>query len=380
MRDNVTASGEGENLRFSFPDEPEDFSSRRDNAHRLIQELEMPESIRTPGRTWTRYPYIEIDTVELVEPEIDVEGSASVHTGGKAVEKADDKLLDAVKPGENRLNAIHTARMNSLVHIEATGDADIEIVYDEETPVFAHLVVETDESSELNITEKFHGSGRIQTSFNELYIGENSTVNFGAVESFEAELSYAHRKAVLSRNASVNWLNAQFSGAINRTKIETVLKGDGSSTEKTGVWYPVDDQHFDLALEVYHRGENTKCDMDSRAVVDDRARSVYEGLQQVGDSAENTKSFQDQKTLMLSDSAEDDASPKLMIENPDVEASHAASSGGVPGDELHYLKSRGIPREQARRLVVKGYFEPVMEQITLPDLKNSIREEVEKKL
>jgi len=69
--------------------------------------------------------------------------------------------------------------------------------------------------------------------------------------------------------------------------------------------------------------------MDSRAVVDDRSRSVYEGLQKVGEGAEDTKSFQDEKALMLSDNAEADASPKLMIENPDVEASHAASAGNV---------------------------------------------------
>ena len=83
---------------------------------------------------------------------------------------------------------------------------------------------------------------------------------------------------------------------------------------------------------------------------------------------------------MLSDKAEADASPKLMIEHPDVEASHAASAGNVPKDELHYMESRGIPENAAQKLVVKGFFEPVMEQIELPDLKDKIREEVQKKL
>lgn len=352
----------------------------REKAASLVQELDMPESIRTPGRTWTRYPDIDIEEVEAVEPEIEVEGDAEAYTGGEAVEKADDRLLDAIKPEENRINAMHTAMMNSLVYVQVKGRADIHISYEADRAVLAHLVVETSRNSEVNITEEFSGSAAFQTSFNEFYIGENSTVNSGAVESFEAELSYSHRKAVLERDASINWLNGQFEGAKNRTKIETVLKGDGSSTEKTGVWYPVDDQHFDISLQAYHRGEKTRCDMDSRAVVDDSARSVYEGLQQVGKRAEDTKSFQNQKTLMLSDNAEDDASPKLMIENPDVEASHAASSGGVPKEELHYMKSRGISKYEARRLVVKGYFEPVMEKVKLPGLKETIREEVEKKL
>jgi len=83
---------------------------------------------------------------------------------------------------------------------------------------------------------------------------------------------------------------------------------------------------------------------------------------------------------MLSDKAEVDASPKLMINDPNVEASHAASAGNLPEKELHYLESRGLSENQARRLIVKGYFEPVMEEISLPELKESIREEVKRKL
>ncbi|EHK00738.1 SufBD protein, partial [Candidatus Haloredivivus sp. G17] len=73
--------------------------------------------------------------------------------------------------------------------------------------------------------------------------------------------------------------------------------------------------------------------MDSRAVIEDQSRSLYEGLQQVEESAVDTKSFQDQESLLLSDNAESDASPKLMIENPNVEASHAAATGNIQEDK-----------------------------------------------
>lgn len=119
--------------------------------------------------------------------------------------------------------------------------------------------------------------------------------------------------------------------------------------------------------------------MNSRAVIEDKARSLYEGLQKVEQTAESTQSFQDQESLLLSNNAEVDASPKLMIENPDVEASHAAA-GNIREDKLHYLESRGLSKDIAERFVVKGYFEPVMEQITLPNLKQKIRAEVKKKL
>lgn len=368
---------------LKFENEDEGFSSKREKALELIDELEMPESIRTPGRTWTRYPEIEekqLKELETVEPQIEADGDVEIFKGEKAIVEAGNRLFDAIKTEEDKLNAIHTAYMNSVVFLKVKGNAEINIVYDEDTPIFSHLVVDTGESAEANITEEFRGDPEIQTSFNEFYLGDNSTIEYGAIESIDSGFSYSRRKAITGRDSKINWLNSQFGGDLNRTKIETVLRGDNSSTEKTGVWYPVDDQHIDISLHVRHVGDNTKCDMDSRAVIDNDSRSVYEGLQKVGKSAEDTQSFQDEKALMLSDKAEVDASPKLMIENPDVEASHAASAGNVPKDELHYMESRGIPENMAQKLVVKGFFEPVMEQIELPDLKNKIRNEVQRKL
>jgi len=352
----------------------------KQKAEGLVDSLEMPESIRTPGRTWTKYPDLEIEDVEKVEPEIEAEGDVEVLTGSEAVEEAGEKLMDAIKVEEDKLTAIHAANMNSVIYVRAKGKGSVEISYDEDSPVFAHLVVETDTSAELDLTESFSGSPEIRTSFNEFYLGKNSTLRYGAIEASEGELNYSRRKAVLGRDARVEWLNGIFEGELSRTQIETVLKGDNSSVEKTGVWYPTEEEHFDISLQVKHIGDGTKCDMDSRAVVDDSSRSVYEGLQKVGDPADSTKSFQDETVLMLSDEAEVDASPKLMIENPDVEASHAASAGKIDEKKQHYMESRGLTEEKARKLVVKGFFEPVMEEIELPELKERVREQVQKKL
>lgn len=343
--------------------------------------LETPESIRTPGRTWTRYPELDLEKPETSpEVKIETDGDVTVFRGDKAFEKAGDKFMEAVKYDENRLTAFHAYRVNSVIYVEASGDSELKIEYSGEGPAHTHLIIDAADMTELSVTEEFRGSGEVHTSINEFYTGKNSTIEYGAVEASEADLRYSVRKALVERDSSMNWLNSMFEGDLSRTRIETVLNGDNSSTEKTAVWYPTEDQHFDISLWTFHNGENTKCDMDSRAVVDDSARSIYEGLQQVQQSAEDTKSFQDQETLILSDNAENDASPKLMIENPDVEASHAAAAGNIQKDRLHYLESRGLNDNSAERLVVKGYFEPVMDSITLPGLKEIIREEVQKKL
>jgi Fe-S cluster assembly protein SufD len=350
----------------------------RKQASEKIEKLDNPESIRTPGRTWTRYPEIEPEE-RKIEIEVEASGDVKILQGEEAVEAAGEKLFDAIKYDEDKLTATHTANLNSIIYLKASGKSSVKIIYEEEIDTFAHVLVNAEASSELTLTEEFRNEG-ILTSVNEIYVGENATVNYGAVETSDSELTYSRRKAVVEDYGTINWLNSQFTGELKRTKIETVLRGDDSETEKLAIWYPTGEQHNDISMHAYHYGENTRCQMDSRAVVDGEARSVYEGLQHVGDRADDTQSFQDESVLMLSDRCEVDASPKLMIEDPNVEASHAASAGNLPEKELHYLESRGLSEERARKLIVKGYFEPVLEEISLPELKQSIRDEVKKKL
>ena len=352
-----------------------------EEVEKKIEELEMPESIRTPGRTWTRYPDDIQDSItssETVEADIETEGDVEIFTGDEALEKAGDKAFDLIKADENKLNAIHTANINSLIYADVSGESELHIEYSEERPVMSHLIVDAADNSDVTVTEETQ-SEDFNTSFTEIYVGENASVEYGAVEK-PGSFSYSRRKAITKKYGSINWLNGMFDGDLNRTKIETILKGDNSESEMSGVWYPTGEQHHDISLHVRHIGDNTKCDMDSRSVVDNKARSLYEGLQKVERSAVDTSSFQDQETLMLSDKAESDASPKLMIEDPNVEASHAAAAGTVEKDKQHYLESRGLTDDKAERLVVKGFFEPVMREIKVPRVKESIRREVQRKL
>lgn len=345
------------------------------------QDLEMPESIRTPGRTWTRYP--DIDGFETGETEVQVgtTGAVEVLKGREAVEAAAERFMDSIKSSENLLTATHARNLSSTVLVRAEGEGEVRIALEAEDPACHHLLVFAEQGAELTVTEKFEGdANNLLTGFAELYIGENATVRYGSLESNRAELSYFRRKAVVQDHGSVEWLNGKFSGQLSRTKIETMLVGDGAEAEKLATWYPDGEQHFDTSLHVRHIGENTRCQMDSRAVVDDSSRSVYEGLQKVENTAEDTSSFQDEEVLMLSDRAEVDASPKLMIENPEVEASHAAGAGNIDPGRMHYLESRGIGEEKAEELVVRGFFEPVLQQIELPHLKEAVRREVSAKL
>jgi len=123
---------------------------------------------------------------------------------------------------------------------------------------------------------------------------------------------------------------------------------------------------------VWHENENTTADLVTRGVLDDVARSVYEGVQDVGEDAWNTNSYQRENTLMLSDESEADASPKLIINNHDTEASHSATVGQVDQEDMLYLTSRSIDPTTARNLMVEGFFVPVLEEIDVEEFREDL--------
>ncbi|MFP4038694.1 MAG: hypothetical protein ACLFTA_02845, partial [Candidatus Nanohaloarchaea archaeon] len=122
----------------------------RKESSKKIKGLEMPESIRTPGRTWTRYPENleeKITDKENIEPEIETEGDVEVFTGDEALEKAGEKAFNLIKSDENRLNALHAANINSMIYAEASGEVELHVKYKEKNPVISHLIIDAERNS-----------------------------------------------------------------------------------------------------------------------------------------------------------------------------------------------------------------------------------------
>jgi Fe-S cluster assembly protein SufD len=118
----------------------------------------------------------------------------------------------------------------------------------------------------------------------------------------------------------------------------------------------------------------------TRGVLDDHSRSVYEGVQDVGRDAWDTSSYQRENTLMLSDESEADASPKLIINNHDTEASHSATVGQVDEQEMFYMTSRGVDPQTAENMLVEGFFAPVLEEVDVDELRDDLAELVAQRL
>ena len=363
-------------------DEPEWLLDRRLAALEALDDLELPDVIKTPGRRWTNLE--ELDFENLVDPldqsdateRVDAEG-ATVLSFVDALDEHEE-LVEAhfgsiVDAEENYLTALSAALFTTgtVVYVPEGVDAeDITIRAEMNSrSLFSQTLVITEKSASATILESIESGeavdgDRFFSNIVEVVAGENSYVQFGSLQNLDQETYHVTlKRAETDTYATANWIEGNIGSRLTRSDVETNLEGDGSETKIVGAFFGHEDQHLDVNARVWHRAEHTTADLVTRGVLDDVARSVYEGVQDVGEGAWNTSSYQRENTLMLSDESEADASPKLIIKNHDTEASHSATVGQVDQEDLLYMTSRSIDPRTARNMLVEGFFVPVLEEI-----------------
>jgi Fe-S cluster assembly protein SufD len=380
-------------------DEPEWLLETRLDALDALDDLDFPSVIQTPGRKWTNLESLDFES--LVDPleqtqqtELEAPEGVDVLPFAEAVDEHPDlvesQFGSVVDPQENRLTALSTALFTSgtVVYVPAGVDAEdvkIRTTMDSRS-LFNYTLVVTEESSSVTILERqATGSDldghRYYSGIVEVVAGENSQVQYGSLQNFDQETyNYTLKRGVADTYATVGWIEGNIGSRLTKTAVGTELAGDGSETKIVGAFFGHDDQHFDLDSKVWHRAEHTTADLVTRGVIDDVARSVYEGVQDVGADAWDTNSYQRENTLMLSDESEADASPKLIINNHDTEASHSATVGQVDELDLLYMTSRGIDPRRARNMLVEGFFVPVLEEVAVDELREDIQDLVAQRL
>ncbi|WP_306056912.1 Fe-S cluster assembly protein SufD [Natronococcus wangiae] len=379
-------------------DEPEWLLETRLEALEALDELDMPDVIRTPGRNWTNL--YELDFESLVDPLNAAENKdqvgpadAEVLSWADAVQEHEELLKEhfgsIVNPQENYLTALSTALFSTgtVVYVPEGVDAEDVTIRTEQNSrsLFNYTLVVTEESSSVTILER-QSTGEEQeeqyySGIVEVVAGENSNVQYGSLQNLSEEAyNFTTKRGDAGTYATIDWIEVNLGTQLTKAGVSTELNGDGSETQIVGAFYGHNDQHFDLDAKVWHRAEHTTADLVTRGVTDDVARSVYEGVQDVGKEAWDTSSYQRENTLMLSDESEADASPKLIINNHDTEASHSATVGQIDQEDLLYMTSRGIDPRAARNMLVEGFFVPVLEEIAVDELREDLEDLVAARL
>jgi Fe-S cluster assembly protein SufD len=162
--------------------------------------------------------------------------------------------------------------------------------------------------------------------------------------------------------------------------METQLAGAGSSARVTGAYAGHGQQHLDFDTTQEHAAPSTTSDLAFRGVLEDTATAVWRGMIKVDPGAQQTDAFQESRNLLLSKRAHADAIPGLEIEANEVRCTHAAAIAQVDPEQLFYLRSRGAGEAEAKRLVIEGFLEALVQRLAEGEVRESISAALERRL
>lgn len=230
-------------------------------------------------------------------------------------------------------------------------------------------LVELGEGAELTLVEHHAASGEQQhlgTVVSDLALRDGAVLRQVLLQRAATGSSLIRRsKLHLGRRAQATSHVLELGAALARHDLRAELAGDGASFATRGVFMPCGRQHIDMQLAIRHQALNTASDSVWRGVADQRGRGVFRGAILVAPGADGSDAGLSNKNLLLSPNAEIDTKPELEIHADEVKAAHGATVGQLDERSLFYLRSRGIPLEEARGLLTAAFCRAVLDD--LPD-------------
>lgn len=211
-------------------------------------------------------------------------------------------------------------------------------------------------------------------------IESDAVVNWLTYDSFQAKMVLASRTAELAENATLNWTLAGFAQNSGATLINVNLRGTGAqATVNVGV-LASGTQHVGYTTAMTNYGRKSKGHINQRGVIVGKAHLIFNGIGHIIKGARGSDNQQENRVLMLGQDSRGDADPILLIDENDVTAGHAASVTRVDQNQLYYLMSRGLPEALAQRLVIRGFLEAGLLEITDQDLKADLFKQIDETL
>ncbi|WP_433002849.1 Fe-S cluster assembly protein SufD [Kribbella sp. CA-294648] len=247
---------------------------------------------------------------------------------------------------------------------------------------YGHLVIEAGRHSRATVIIDHTGSGEYGANV-EIVVGDGAELRVVSIQQGDNEsIHVGQHDAVIGRDAKLNHVAVTLGGKIVRLSTNVRYAGPGGDAELLGVYFAESGQHHENRLFVDHEAINCKSNVLYKgALAGDHARSVWIGDVLIRAAAEGTNTFELNRNLVLTDGARADSVPNLEIETGEIEgAGHASATGRFDDEQLFYLQARGIPEDEARRLVVSGFFNDIIGRIGVAEVTEHLHDVIEQKL
>ena len=374
--------------------EPKAVSHLRQQALAAYREMPWPSSTR--DEDWRRTPQVDkLDPAsylpatpggwlqQMARPGAMGEASSAVASAaapaarelGEALRSEPERwaplLGSLAAPGLRKLVALNTARFQegSLVHV-ARGEQLEEPVrirhgVGEGEAAFPRTLVVLEEGASATILEEWvspESARGLMVPVTEVVVGRGAKLTHLISQRLGTDgVLQSTLRARLMEGASYQLSFALLGGLWGKSYLEVELAGEGCEFRSAGLCVGQGSQHFDLQSLQDHLARGAVSDLLYRAAVADRSRSVFAGLIRVEEGAQKTNAYVQNRNLLLSPTAKADSNPTLEILANDVRCTHGTAAGRIDEEQLFYCQSRGVTREEARRLVVEGFFADVVD-------------------
>jgi Fe-S cluster assembly protein SufD len=255
----------------------------------------------------------------------------------------------------------------------------------EDGSLFWRLLVVAEPESRFALIEEYASASADLASYSnaavEIVVQDAAKVEYVSVQNLSRKTwHFASHHARVERDAELDWVTGGFGSAKGKVRIQNDLAGPGATSRVTGAYFADGTQHLDYDTFQEHMAPSTTSDFAFKGALRDTARAVWRGMIRVEEKAQKTNAYQENRNLLLSKTAHADSIPGLEILANDVRCTHAATLGQVDRELLFYLMTRGLTRAEAERVIVRGFFQDVLDRVKLGPVREALAAALEARI
>ena len=296
---------------------------------------------------------------------------------GEYAEMIRTHFMHLVKPQEHKFAALHGAVWSggSFVYVPKGVSVTIPLqsYFRLNAPgagQFEHTLIIVDEGAYLHFIEGCsapkYNVANLHAGCVELYVGKNAKLRYSTIENWSKNMYNLNTKrAIVEEGGTIEWVSGSFGSHVSYLYPMSILKGDDSRMEFTGITFAGEGQNLDTGAKVVHTGKRTSSYINTKSISKDGGISTFRSSVQIGKQASGSKASVSCQSLMLDDISRSDTVPAMDIRTRDANVGHEAKIGRISDEAVFYLMSRGISEEDARAMIVSGFADDVSKELPL---------------
>jgi len=235
---------------------------------------------------------------------------------------------------------------------------------------FEHTLIIAEEGSELHYIEGCSAPQYAENSLHagcvEIFVHKGARVRYSSVENWSRNTYNLNTKrAIVDSGGTIEWVGGNLGSGVTMLYPTSILKGSRARAEHLGIAYAGKDQNQDVGAKIHHLAPNTTSIIQSKSISKDGGVTTYRGLLKIAKNATNSKSSVQCDALMMDNESKSNTTPYIEVENKEVDIGHEATVGKISEEQIFYLMSRGLSREQASQMIVSGFIEPIVTELPL---------------